>query len=55
MISEATLMQANTSNEQQEENTVLREEKNNEMETEAFLHDNVGFYVLSDAQLFYTN
>ena len=35
MILEATLMQANTSNEQQEENTLLQdEEKNSEMKTE---------------------
>ena len=52
MILEATLMQRNT--EVDIEETEIQEEENkNDMETNSFLHDNLGFDVISKAEQVY--
>ena len=54
MILAASFMQSN-SNEREKENTLLQieEEKQIELETDVVPLDNLDFYILSDAELFY--
>ena len=56
MILEASTMQSNL--EGLEDGTLLQEEEeaqNDDMETESFLHDNLEFDTLSNAEMFYKN